>query len=73
MIIREHPHLESKHTTKVFTVSLTNHSRRETCMYNHSKSPQPHERKKLYVESANAAEMDEFSAWKSSRTKEEKQ
>ena len=42
-------------------------------MYNHSKSPQPHERKKLYVESANAAEMDEFSAWKSSRTKEEKQ
>ena len=27
--------------------------------------------KKLYVESAKAAKMDEFSAWKLSRTKEE--
>ena len=36
------------------------------------KSTRTHERKKLYVESAKAAEMDEFSARKTSRPKEEK-
>ena len=72
MILREHPHFESNHTTKAFTVSLTNHLRRVSCITNSFKSSGRYERKKFYVESAKVVEMDEFSAWKPSRTKEEK-
>ena len=75
-ILREHPHLESKQTTKAFIVSLTNHSRRVSCISSHSNPLKSHKaswKKKLYVESAKATEMDEFSTWKLSRTKGEKQ
>ena len=47
------------------------HVKAHLILQNPQKSPWPHERKKLYVESAKAAKMDDLSTWKSSSTKEE--